>query len=99
LGLRLGLRLPKPVRLRKRCTRDGLARAGQLADKPGMDEDLTARPDDPLRLLARQDLDPLSVAELEARIAALEAEIVRTRAKLDAASRFRGAADALFKKP
>ncbi|WP_448582178.1 DUF1192 domain-containing protein [Thermaurantiacus sp.] len=63
------------------------------------DDSLPARPDDPLSLLARQDLDPLSVAELEARIAALEAELMRTRAKRDAASQFRSAADALFKKP
>lgn len=63
-----------------------------------MDEDGLARPDDPLRLLARQDLDPLSVAELEARIAALEAEIARTRAKRDGATAFRAAADSLFRK-
>lgn len=63
-----------------------------------MDEEGLARPDDPLRLLARQDLDPLSVAELDARIAALEAEIVRTRAKREGASAFRAAADALFRK-
>ncbi len=62
------------------------------------DELLPARPDDPLRLLARQDLDPLSVAELDARIAALEAEIARTRAKREGASRFRAAADQLFRK-
>ena len=42
------------------------------------------RPDDPLTQLVRQDLDPLSVAELEARIAALEGEIARCRRKLNA---------------
>ncbi|WP_194744526.1 DUF1192 domain-containing protein [Thermaurantiacus tibetensis] len=62
-------------------------------------DDLPRRADDPLRLLAAQDLDRLSVAELEARIAALEAEIARTRAKLEGAARFRSAADALFRKP
>lgn len=79
----------------------GLAWRPRLADKPAMDmDDLTpARAPDPLRLLARQDLDPFSVAELEARIAALEAEIARTRAKLEGASRFRSAADSLFRKP
>jgi len=56
------------------------------------------RVDDPLGAVGAQDLDPLSVAELTARIAALEAEIVRSRAKLVAATRFRGAADALFKR-
>lgn len=65
-----------------------------------MDEDglPRMRPDDPLRLLARQDLDPLSVAELEARILALEAEISRTRGKLAGATAFRAAADQLFRK-
>jgi len=65
-----------------------------------MDEEALprARPDDPLRLLARQDLDPLSVAELDARIAALEAEIARVRAKRASASAFRAAADQLFRK-
>jgi uncharacterized small protein (DUF1192 family) len=53
---------------------------------------------DPLAALARQDLDPLSVDELAARIAALEAEIERTRGKLEGARSFRSAADSLFKK-
>ena len=56
------------------------------------------RPDDPLSALARQDLDPLSVAELEARIGALEAEIARTRAKANAAVNHRSSADALFRR-
>lgn len=54
--------------------------------------------DDPLAALARQDLDPLSVAELEARIAALEAEVARSRSKLAGARSFRSVADSLFKK-
>ena len=62
------------------------------------DELLPARPDDPLTQLARQDLDPLSVEELEARISALEGEIERTRAKMEAALSFRANADAIFKK-
>lgn len=56
------------------------------------------KPDDVLTALARQDLDPLSVEELEARITALEAEVARTRAKLEGSRSFRSAADALFKK-
>ena len=56
------------------------------------------KPGDPLKLLARQDLDPLSVDELEARIAALEAEIARVRSKMEAAVNHRASADALFKK-
>jgi len=54
--------------------------------------------DDPLSALRRQDLDPLSLDELKQRITVLEAEIHRTRAKLEAASSFRSAADALFKR-
>jgi len=56
------------------------------------------KPDDPLTLLTRQDLDPLSVEELRARIEILEAEIARVRAKLDASVTFRASADELFKK-
>ena len=62
------------------------------------DELLPSKPDDPLTQLTRQDLDPLSVEEMEARIEALEAEIVRTRAKMEAAKSFRASADAIFKK-
>jgi uncharacterized small protein (DUF1192 family) len=62
-------------------------------------EDIFAkRPDDPLNALRRQDLDPLSVAELEARIAALEAEIARVRARIDKAVNHRATADAIFKR-
>lgn len=54
--------------------------------------------DDMLTALARQDLDPLSVAELEERITLLEAEIVRVKDKLKKATQHRSAADQLFKK-
>jgi uncharacterized small protein (DUF1192 family) len=64
-----------------------------------MDDDFfSSRPDDPLVSLVRQDLDPLSQDELEERIAALEAEIARVRAHMEAVSRHRSAADALFKR-
>jgi uncharacterized small protein (DUF1192 family) len=63
-----------------------------------LDELFPDKPDDPLTLLTRQDLDPLSVEELEARIAILEAEIARVRAKLDASVSFRADADSLFRK-
>lgn len=66
-----------------------------------MDTDDIAPPPragDPLALAARQDLDPLSVAELEARVAALEAEIVRTRAKMEHAVNHRSIADQLFRR-
>jgi uncharacterized small protein (DUF1192 family) len=48
--------------------------------------------------LMRQDLDPLSVAELEERIAALEAEIARARGKMERAVNHRASADQLFKR-
>ena len=63
-----------------------------------LDELFPDKPDDPLKLLTRQDLDPLSVEELEARIAVLESEIARVKAKLDASVSFRASADELFKK-
>ena len=63
-----------------------------------LDELFPDKPDDPLKLLTKQDLDPLSVHELEARIAALEGEIARVRAKLDSSVSFRASADELFKK-
>lgn len=48
--------------------------------------------------LAREDLDKLSIAELDDRIAALEVEVARARAKRTAAATFRAAADSLFKR-
>jgi uncharacterized small protein (DUF1192 family) len=62
------------------------------------EDDLPARPPAPLADLAAEDLDRLSIAELDARIAALEAELARSRAKRTAAADFRHAADALFRK-
>jgi uncharacterized small protein (DUF1192 family) len=63
-----------------------------------LDELFPRKPDDPLTQLTRQDLDPLSVDELHARIEALEAEIVRVRSKIDAAVNHRASAEQLFKK-
>jgi uncharacterized small protein (DUF1192 family) len=63
-----------------------------------LDELFPDKPDDPLTLLTKQDLDPFSVEELENRIAILEAEIARVRAKLTASVDFRASADELFKK-
>lgn len=62
------------------------------------DELFPPKPGDPLAALARQELDPLSLAELAARIEALKAEIARTEAKMNAASNFRASADAIFKR-
>ena len=61
-------------------------------------DDAPSRPNDALTELLRQDLDPLSVAELDSRIAALEAEIVRTRAARDRSVDHRASADALFRR-
>jgi uncharacterized small protein (DUF1192 family) len=63
-----------------------------------LDELFPAKPQDPLSLLVKQDLDPLSVAELHERIETLEGEIARVRAKIDAAVTHRSAAESLFKK-
>ena len=63
-----------------------------------LDDILGPRPDDPLPALLREDLDRLSVAELEARAAALEGEIARTRRKIAGAAAHRADADALFKR-
>ena len=49
--------------------------------------------------LARESLDPLSHDELDARIALLEAEILRVRAHQERASAHRHAAEALFGRP
>ena len=63
-----------------------------------LDELFPAKPDDPLTQLTRQDLDPLSVDELQARIAVLETEIERVKAKIRASVDFRASAEAIFKK-
>jgi uncharacterized small protein (DUF1192 family) len=63
-----------------------------------IDENLPHRRDDPLAILIKQDIDALSVAELEVRIAALRAEIMRCEGKIAFASKHRSVADALFKK-
>ncbi|MBN2970928.1 DUF1192 domain-containing protein [Roseomonas aeriglobus] len=60
-------------------------------------DDLPRRARDLVAELARQDLDPLSVEELQARIAALEAEISRVRHRIERAVNHRASADALFK--
>lgn len=48
--------------------------------------------------LARQDLDPFSVDELQARVVSLEAEIARTKRKIEYAVNHRASADALFRR-
>ena len=60
-------------------------------------DDALSRPNDALTELIRQDLDPLSVAELEARIDTLDAEIARTRERIERAVNDRASADKLFR--
>ena len=62
------------------------------------DENLPRRKDDLVAQLGEQDLDPYSVEELEERIALLEAEILRSRARMQRAVNHRASADALFKR-
>lgn len=63
-----------------------------------IEDNLPRRADDPVRLLTLQDLDPLSLSELESRIAALEAEIGRTRKKIRTSVHHKASAEALFRK-
>ena len=60
-------------------------------------EENLPRAGDPLAILIKQDLDPLSVAELDARIATLEGEIERVRKHQQRAVNHRSIADGLFK--
>jgi uncharacterized small protein (DUF1192 family) len=62
-------------------------------------EDLfPSKPDDPLVALGRQDLDPISIEELQERIETLKAEIARVEAHIERVQTHRSAAEELFKK-
>ena len=63
-----------------------------------LDDLFPSKPDDPLVALAKQDLDPLSIEELKARIETLKAEIARVEAHMHRAQTHRSAAEELFKK-
>ena len=63
-----------------------------------LEELFPSKPGDPLVLLVKQDLDPLSVEELSERIETLEGEIARVKAKIEAAVNHRASAEDLFKK-
>jgi uncharacterized small protein (DUF1192 family) len=63
-----------------------------------LDELFPDKPGDPLTELKRQDLDPLSIEELNERIEALKAEIARVEAHIERVNRDRSAAEELFKK-
>ena len=61
-------------------------------------DDPRPSPTAPIVPLAAQDLERLSVEELEVRIVALEAEIARSRRHLERAVNHRASADALFRR-
>ena len=61
-------------------------------------DDALPRPGDLLTQVVKQDLDPLSVAELEERITALEGEIARCRQKIQRAVNHKASADNLFRR-
>lgn len=63
-----------------------------------LDELFQKAPGDPLTLLCREDLDRYSVDELQLRIAALEGEIARVRARMDRAVGDRATAEGLFRR-
>lgn len=64
-----------------------------------LDDLFPSKPGDPLVELGKQDLDPMSIEELTARIEALKAEIARVEAHMARAQTHRSAAEDLFKKP
>jgi uncharacterized small protein (DUF1192 family) len=63
-----------------------------------LDELFPDKPTDPLAGLIKQDLDPLSIEELNERIATLKAEIARVEAHIERVNRDRTAAEELFKR-
>ena len=63
-----------------------------------LDDLFPSKPDDPLVALAKQDLDPMSLEELKARIEALKVEIARVENHMKQAQDHRSAAEELFKK-
>ena len=63
-----------------------------------LDELFPDKPKDPLAELIKQDLGPLSIDELVARIEILKEEIKRVETHMADAERHRSAADELFKR-
>jgi len=62
------------------------------------DDLFSSKPDDPLALIVKQDLGPLSLDELAARIETLRGEILRVERHLAEAASHRASADELFKR-
>lgn len=75
-----------------------MRRAGVKSVPMDLEDILPKSPGDPLGLLVRQDLDPLSVEELNTRIGALEGEIARCRARIEYAVNHRASAESLFRR-
>jgi uncharacterized small protein (DUF1192 family) len=63
-----------------------------------LDDLFPGKPSDPLVELGKQDLDPISIEELRARIETLKAEIARVEAHIQRAETHRSAAEQLFKR-
>lgn len=63
-----------------------------------MDEEDDFKPGQPIVELGKEDLDPLSIEELDQRVARLEAEIARVAAHKARVTAHRSAADELFKR-
>ena len=65
-----------------------------------MDEDdfFSSKPQDPLTLLVKQDLGPISQDELAERIEILKGEIARIEQHMTDVDKHRSAADELFKR-
>jgi uncharacterized small protein (DUF1192 family) len=64
-----------------------------------LDDLFPSKPGDPLVELGKQDLDPMSIEELNERIETLRAEIARVEAHMQSAQTHRSEAEELFKKP
>jgi uncharacterized small protein (DUF1192 family) len=63
-----------------------------------IDELFPSKPGDPLTEVTKQDLGPLSIDELKARIETLKGEIARVEAHMEAAAKHKSAAEELFKR-
>jgi uncharacterized small protein (DUF1192 family) len=71
---------------------------GQRFNPMDLEDLFPSKPGDPLAELGKQDLDPMSIDELQARIETLQAEIARVEAHMQRAQSHRSAAEELFKK-
>lgn len=88
--------LPPYARWRRIVAADGRALGNEAREQP-MDWD-DVRPEPKKGAVIGDNLDTLSVAELEARISDLEREIARVKAELEKKRRHEDAASALFKR-